>query len=136
MRISDWSSDVCSSVLWLVRVERLVNALPDPVFICLGLSAALGGVSVAAALRGWSAVNPVSGETLTTQSLLSAENVGKLLTQMPETMAHFPPLRLILVVMLGAAVAERSGLFTALLTRARRGVRSEERRVGKECVST
>src|SRR3546814_9255996 len=41
---------------------------------------------------------------------------------MPETMAHFPPLRLILVVMLGAAVAERSGLFTALMTRAMRGV--------------
>src|SRR3546814_17986318 len=41
---------------------------------------------------------------------------------MPETMSHFPPLGLILVVMLGAAVAERSGLFTALMTRAMRGV--------------
>src|SRR3546814_16290471 len=94
---------------WLDRVERWGNALPDPVFIFLGLIAALVGVSVAAALLGWSAVNPVSGETLTTKSLLSAENVGKLLTQMPATLAHFPPLGLILVVMLGAAVAERIG---------------------------
>jgi aminobenzoyl-glutamate transport protein len=97
---------------WLDRVERLGNALPDPVFIFLGLIALLVAVSVAAALSGWSAVNPVSGETLTAKSLLSAENVGKLLTAMPDTMANFPPLGLILVVMLGAAVAERSGLFT------------------------
>lgn len=107
---------------WLDRVERLGNALPDPVFIFLGLIALLVAGSVAAALSGWSAVNPVSGETLTAKSLLSAENVGKLLTAMPDTMANFPPLGLILVVMLGAAVAERSGLFTALMTRAMRGV--------------
>lgn len=107
---------------WLDRVERLGNALPDPVFIFLGLIALLVAVSVAAALFGWSAVNPMTGETLVAKSLLSAENVGKLLTAMPDTMAHFPPLGLILVVMLGAAVAERSGLFAALMTRAMRGV--------------
>ncbi len=107
---------------WLDRVERWGNALPDPVFIFLGLIALLVAASVAAALLGWSAVNPVTGETLTAKSLLSAENVGKLLTDMPETMANFPPLGLILVVMLGAAVAERSGLFTALMARAMRGV--------------
>ncbi len=107
---------------WLDRVERWGNALPDPVFIFLGLIALLVAASVAAALFGWSAVNPVSGEMLTAKSLLSAENVGKLLTEMPDTMANFPPLGLILGVMLGAAVAERSGLFTTLMNRAMRGV--------------
>jgi aminobenzoyl-glutamate transport protein len=107
---------------WLDRVERVGNALPDPVFIFLGLTALLVAVSVAAALLGWSAVNPMTGEILVSKSLLSAENVGKLLTDMPETMTNFPPLGLILVVMLGAAVAERSGLFTALMRRAMRGV--------------
>lgn len=107
---------------WLDRVERLGNALPDPVFIFLGLIALLVAVSVAAALFGWSAVNPMTGETLVAKSLLSQDNVAKLLTAMPDTMAHFPPLGLILVVMLGAAVAERSGLFSALMTRAMRNV--------------
>ena len=107
-----------STKKWLDRVERWGNALPDPVFIFLGLIALLVAVSALASLNGWSAIHPVSGETLTAKSLLSAENVGKLLTSMPETMASFPPLGLILVVMLGAAVAERSGLFTALMTRA------------------
>lgn len=107
---------------WLDRVERWGNALPDPVFIFLALIALLVAASVAAAASGWSAVNPTTGEALIVKSLLSAENVGKLLTLMPETMTNFPPLGLILVVMLGAAVAERSGLFTALMTRAMRGV--------------
>lgn len=107
---------------WLDRVERWGNALPDPVFIFLALIALLVLVSAVAAQLGWSATNPVTGETLVSKSLLSAENVNRLLTRMPETMAYFPPLGLILVVMMGAAVAERSGLFTALMTRAMRGV--------------
>lgn len=100
---------------WLDRVERLGNALPDPVFILAGCIGVLVIVSVIAAGAGWSAVNPVTGELLATQSLLSSENVARLLVDMPETLTRFPPLGLVLVVMLGAAVAERSGLFAALL---------------------
>jgi aminobenzoyl-glutamate transport protein len=107
---------------WLDRVERWGNALPDPVFIFLGLIMLLVAVSALAAGLGWGAVNPMTGDVLVAKSLLSEENVANLLTSMPETLAHFPPLGLILVVMLGAAVAERSGLFTALMTRAMRGV--------------
>lgn len=100
---------------WLDRVERLGNALPDPVFILAGCIGVLVIVSVIAAGAGWSAVNPVTGDQLVTQSLLSSENVARLLVDMPETLTRFPPLGLVLVVMLGAAVAERSGLFAALL---------------------
>lgn len=107
---------------WLNRVERWGNALPDPVFIFLGLIVTLMCASVAANYVQWQAVNPLTGETVVAQSLLSADNIRKLLTEMPDTMAHFPPLGLILVVMLGAAVAERSGLFAALMTRAMRDI--------------
>ena len=100
---------------WLDRVERLGNALPDPVFILAGCIVVLVIVSVFAAGSGWSAVNPVTGDRLATQSLLSSENVARLFVDMPETLTRFPPLGLVLVVMLGAAVAERSGLFAALL---------------------
>ena len=94
-------------------VERAGNALPDPVFIFLGLIVALCAVTVAAA--GWSAVSPVTGERLVVESLISETNVRRLLVEMPATLAEFPPLGLVLVVMLGAAVAERTGLFHALL---------------------
>lgn len=103
---------------WLDRVERLGNALPDPVFIFLALIGVLVVASVAASGAGWSAQNPLTGASLQAQSLLSEANLTRLLSEMPQTMASFPPLGLVLTVMMGAAVAERAGLFTALIGRA------------------
>lgn len=102
----------------LDAIERVGNALPDPVVIFLWLIAALVGVSVLAAMQGAIATHPLTGETIAAQSLLSEANVRRLLTDMPGTFVRFPPLGLIVVVMLGAAVAERSGLFGALIGRA------------------
>ena len=45
------------------------------------------------------------------KSLLSSDNLRRLFVDMPDTFAHFHPLGLVLTVMLGAGVAERSGLF-------------------------
>jgi aminobenzoyl-glutamate transport protein len=100
---------------WLDKIERFGNALPDPVFIFLAFIALIVMVSVIAAQAGWSAVNPVSGEHLSASSLLSESNLKRLLVEMPTTLTSFPPLGLVLVVMMGAAVAERAGLFAALL---------------------
>ena len=99
----------------LDRIEKIGDALPDPVFIFAFCIALLMVVSVIASGAGWSATNPVTGAHLKTQSLLSEANLSKLLVDMPDTLTGFPPLGLVLVVMLGAAVAERTGLFGALL---------------------
>jgi aminobenzoyl-glutamate transport protein len=98
----------------LAWIERTGDALPDPVFIFLALIGLLVGTSVWASRIGWAAFNPVSGKELIVKSLLSSENIQRLLVDMPKTMTDFPPLGLVLVVMLGAAVAEKSGLFGAL----------------------
>lgn len=109
-------------------VERTGNGLPDPVFLFFYLIAILVVISVVATLIGASAI--LSPEILAgmpeaqkarfgigadgvvnAKSLLSAENLQKLLTKMPQTFAHFHPLGMVLTVMLGAGVAERSGLF-------------------------
>ena len=50
---------------------------------------------------------------LTAKSLLSAENIQAFWTEMPKTFTHFHPLGYVLVVMLGAGVAERSGFFAS-----------------------
>jgi aminobenzoyl-glutamate transport protein len=105
----------------LDRIERIGNALPDPVVIFLILIAALVAASAITSALEWSAIHPLSGEVMRTQSLLSEENVARLLTDMARTLTNFPPLGLVLVVMLGAAVAERSGLFAALIGRAMEG---------------
>lgn len=107
---------------FLNAVERVGNALPDPVFIFLGIIAVLVAVSVVGASAGWSAVNPVTGDTLVAKSLLSEENVRKLLTEMPRTYTSFTPLGFALLIMLGAGVAERSGLLACLLRAGLSGV--------------
>lgn len=99
----------------LDRIATFGDALPDPVFIFLGCMVLVMAISVVGALAGWSAVNPVTGARVAVESLVSEANLRRLLVQMPTTLAAFPPLGLVLVVMLGAAVAERSGLFSALL---------------------
>ena len=57
----------------------VLNALPDPVFILLFCIGVLVAASVVADWTQWSAVNPVTGERLQAQSLLSQANVARLL---------------------------------------------------------
>lgn len=107
---------------WLGRVERLGNALPDPAFIFVALIACVMIASAIAAHVGWSAISPSSGDRIVVESLFSVANARRLLVDMPKTLAAFPPLGFVLVVMLGAAVAERAGLFTVLIARAVRNL--------------
>jgi aminobenzoyl-glutamate transport protein len=100
-------------------IERTGNKLPDPVFIFVWLIAALIALSLVASLAGLSVVHPTekgpggASVVVSAASLLSPKNVQKLWTDMPQTFAHFHPLGMVLVVMLGAGVAERSGFFSA-----------------------
>ncbi len=108
-------------------IERTGNRLPDPVFIFFWLIAFLVAGSVIAAAAGLSVQHPTelgadgAPVIVAAQSLLSPDNIAKLLTEMPQTFTHFHPLGYVLVVMLGAGVAERSGLFSAAM---RAGVRN------------
>ncbi len=109
-------------------IERTGNRLPDPVFIFFYLILVLVAVSIVAGLFGYSAPHPTlkvegTGEPqiITAVSLLSAENIQRLWVDMPATFTHFHPLGYVLVVMLGAGVAERTGLFgTAMRAAVRR----------------
>lgn len=109
-------------------VERAGNLLPDPTIIFVYLIVALMLLSALGAALGWSASLPYSGEkapdhaelangvlTYRASSLFSEENIARLFTEMPKTFAGFAPLGLVLTIMIGAAVAERSGLFSALI---------------------
>ena len=107
---------------FLDTVERAGNVLPDPVAIFVIIIGLLMAVSVVGAERGWTATNPVTGETLVAKSLLSEQSVRLMLTEMPRTYTGFAPLGLVLVLMLGAGVADQSGLLSALLRRAMRRV--------------
>lgn len=109
-------------------VEKAGNLLPEPTMIFVYLILVLMMLSALGQGLGWSASLPYAGEkapeygvladgvlTYQATSLFSEANIARLLGEMPRTMAGFAPLGLILVIMLGAAVAERSGMFSALI---------------------
>jgi aminobenzoyl-glutamate transport protein len=113
---------------FLGAIERVGNLLPDPTIIFIYLIFLLMIVSAIGAALGWSASLAYPGEeapefatlengvlTYTASSLFSEANITRLLTEMPRTFAGFAPLGLVLTIMMGAAVAERSGLFSALI---------------------
>jgi aminobenzoyl-glutamate transport protein len=96
-------------------VERAGNRLPDPVLIFLWLILAVAVLSVIGALAGWEAVNPVTQRTIRATSLLSSANLERLFIEMPRTLTGFAPLGYVLLVMLGAGIAERTGLAGAAM---------------------
>jgi len=109
-------------------IERIGNLLPEPTIIFVYLIVALMLLSALGQVLGWQASLAYAGNeapawatladgrlTYSASSLFSEENIRRLLTEMPRTMSGFAPLGLILVIMLGAAVAERSGMFSALI---------------------
>ena len=108
-------------------IERTGNALPDPVFIFLWLILGLAIISAIAAAMGVQVLHPVAkdeaGAPVVVQatSLFDPANIRKLLVDMPTTFTHFHPLGYVLVVMLGAGVAERTGLFGSAMRAAVKG---------------
>jgi len=113
---------------FLGLIERTGNRLPDPAFIFLYLIIFMAVVSQVAAWAGLRVDhptrlgadgNPVNVEAI---SIFSAESIRHLLVEMPGIFTGFHPLGYVLVVMLGAGVAERAGLFGTALRAAVRDV--------------
>ncbi|MYA37365.1 MAG: hypothetical protein F4030_13900, partial [Gammaproteobacteria bacterium] len=105
-------------------IERGGNRLPDPVVIFLYCILAVIAISVIAAAMGTFALHPTqidaagNAVVIQAESLLSANNIRRLLVEMPVTFTSFHPLGYVLIVMLGAGVAERSGLLGSAMSAA------------------
>ena len=94
-------------------VERAGNQLPQPVTLFAVMIAIVLAASLVFSLLGTSAVHPGTGETIRTVNLLNGDGVRRIFTEMVTVFTSFPPLGLVLAVMLGIGVAERSGLIAA-----------------------
>ena len=97
----------------LNAVERVGNKLPDPVSLFI-ISIAIVMV-LSAILQGTTAVNPATGEPVTAVSLLDSAQIRKLFVELPQVLTSFPPLGIVLVVIIGSGLAERAGFFAAAL---------------------
>ncbi|MGO1950187.1 MAG: AbgT family transporter [Mycobacteriaceae bacterium] len=94
-------------------IERLGNLLPNPfwLFICLGGVVLV--LSWLGSLIGMSADDPETGETIEVTNLLSVDGLQMMVSDAVTNFTEFPPLGVIITVMLGVAVAEHAGLISA-----------------------
>lgn len=93
-------------------LERVGNKLPHPfwLFVILGLVILVLSAILDAA--GVSAVSPADGEEIAVTSLLDKAGLQKIIVEAVPNFTGFPPLGLIIVVMLGVAIAEHSGFIS------------------------
>ncbi|TVR76505.1 MAG: AbgT family transporter [Chitinophagaceae bacterium] len=99
----------------LAYVEKSGNALPQPVTLFFIFILIVLAASFIAGISGFSAVHPATGEKISAVNLLSKDGIQRILTDMIDVFVEFPPLGLVLVVMLGIGVADYSGLIRAML---------------------
>lgn len=96
-------------------VERMGNKLPHPfwmfVWICIGIVV----FSSIAAFLNVRATDPVTGEEVIAVNLVSGEGLRLFLEKMVTNFAWFAPFGLVLVMLMGVSVAEKSGLLPAIL---------------------
>ncbi|WP_033329232.1 AbgT family transporter [Streptomyces yerevanensis] len=101
----------------LAAIEKIGNKLPHPFWLFWILAGVVAVLSAVLAAAGVSAVDPGTHKSVTVQNLLSGSGIKMIIEDADTNFATFPPLATILVVGFGIAVAEASGLFTALLHR-------------------
>lgn len=99
----------------LNAIERAGNKLPDPATLFVIAITIVFFYSAYLASIGASAVNPATGETVKAISLLDTAQIRRLFVELPQIFAGFPPLGVVLTVIIGVGLAERAGLFNAAL---------------------
>lgn len=99
-------------------VERVGNKLPDPIVLFIILMFTILGASFIGGMLKWEAVNPADGETIQAVNLLNGEGIVRIFTEAITNFSEFPPLGMVLVVMIGIGIAEKSGYFETAMKRA------------------
>lgn len=94
----------------------------DPLSLLGLLCVLVALVSAVGAASGWSAPNLATGETVRVTSMFAPENIRRLIADMPRTFFGFAPLGMVVLIMMGSGVAERSGLISTALSAALRNV--------------
>ncbi|WP_414054279.1 AbgT family transporter [Macrococcus equi] len=100
---------------FLDGIERAGNKLPDPVVIFISLCGLILIASWIASLFGVKAKNPADGKVVKAINLLTPDGVAKIISEAVPNFAAFPPLGLVLVVMIGVGIAEKTGYFETLM---------------------
>lgn len=96
-------------------IERVGNRLPDQASIFVGLAVLTLFISWIASSAGVSVIHPTKNEPIHVVNLLSHDGLQWIFASVVRNFVNFAPLGTVLVAMIGIGVAERAGLFAALL---------------------
>nr|WP_167995790.1 AbgT family transporter [Arthrobacter pigmenti] len=96
-------------------VERVGNKLPEPFALFLWLLLAVGAISTVVSWFGVSTTLPDSGEIVPVLGLFTGEGITWLMTTAVSNFIGFPPLGVVITLLLAVGVAERTGLLMALV---------------------
>ena len=99
----------------LKYIEILGNKLPHPFWLFVWVIVFIIVLSAITSFLGISAVDPGTGEVVRPENLISGWGLRRFLQEMVTNFAHFAPFGLVLVMLMGVSVAERSGLLTIIL---------------------
>ncbi len=100
---------------FLSWVERAGNRLPDPAMHFLIALLATWALSALLSGRDFGVVDPRTGQPLEIVNQLSGPSLTAFMSNMVQAYVSFPPLGIVLVMVLGVGVAEHSGLVGAAL---------------------
>lgn len=99
----------------LSAIERAGNRLPDPAVLFIALLLVVWGMSLLFSLFDYDLIDPRNGEQLAVINQLAPAAMVQFLSDMVTTFAHFHPIGVVLVAMLGIGVAEHTGFINAAL---------------------
>jgi aminobenzoyl-glutamate transport protein len=91
-------------------IEKMGNKLPHPFWMFVWICIFIVVLSALTAFAGLSAVDPATGMLVEATNLLSGMGLRLFVEEMVVNFAHFAPFGLVLVMLMGVSIAERSGL--------------------------
>lgn len=100
---------------FLKWVEVMGNKLPHPFWIFVWICVLIVIISAITTYSQLKVFNPASGSYIFTQNLATGEGLRWFLENLVTNFAHFAPLGLVLVMIMGVSIAEQSGLLTIVL---------------------
>jgi aminobenzoyl-glutamate transport protein len=103
---------------FLNALEKAGNRMLDPISIYFLLCVAVVLISGILAYFEVSAVHPKDGSIISAVSLLKKSELQRYLSSIVANFQNFPPITMVLVIMIGVGVAEKAGLLDAALHRA------------------
>ncbi len=99
----------------LAAIERTGNRLPDPAMLFVGLLLITWLASWLLSYIDFGVTNPRTGAALHVTNQLSGEAMTAFMASMVKNFAHFHPIGVVLVAMLGIGVAESTGFINSAL---------------------